>query len=111
MNMKNAVLVAGIVISLLFVTGCADTGGQYTRGEISSGLQEGGAVAPSSPPAGIRLGSAYFSALGEPCYEAYPANGPDGQPRAYCMQQGQWTLLPQIYMSVPTARPLSPSHE
>jgi hypothetical protein len=52
-------------------------------------------------PAGVRLGSPYFSALGEQCYEAYPEGGPASAPRAYCLRQGKWELLPDIYLSVP----------
>jgi hypothetical protein len=46
----------------------------------------------------MRLGTFYVSALNEPCYEAFAADGSSARPRAYCQRAGSWELLPDIYM-------------
>lgn len=54
-----------------------------------------------APPQGMRLGPSYVSALGEACFEAYPEYGGTSQAQAYCRRDGQWTLLPDIFMHPP----------
>jgi hypothetical protein len=79
--------------------GCRATGGAAAGDAPETALAEMSAPAP----AGTRLGYPYVSALGEQCREAYPESGPSGGAGVYCLRNGKWELLPDIYMSVPAA--------
>ena len=103
--MKKKIFLAGLTLLLLFAAGCADEGPHYAGNESSAGPNTEPALPPPAPE-GMLLGGTYVSALGEPCYEAYSTPPQGAQPQAYCLRQGQWSLAPQIFMTVP-ASPLT----
>ena len=83
------------VLALFLLPGCSDSP-QAVSELAASNLSAGPAA-----PAGMRLGARYISALNEPCYEAYPESIAVSRPQAYCLRGDNWTLLPQIYLTVP----------
>jgi hypothetical protein len=89
-----------LVFSLCLCVSCAPkgSGGAGDTAERASSSNE-----IVAPPAGMRLGAQYISALGEQCYEVFPQVGAASQSRAYCLQSGMWTLLPDIFMTVPAS--------
>ena len=85
-----------MVLVCLSCFGCAP------RPEVTAPQGESRAAMIPSAPEGMRLGAPYLSALNEQCFEAYPADAPSSQPQAMCARDGGWTLLPAIYLSLPT---------
>ncbi|MDL2267359.1 hypothetical protein LJC46_05155 [Desulfovibrio sp. OttesenSCG-928-G15] len=88
-------------IALLLASGCVakrvKRGGEQSPDKVVEELS----FSAATPPEGMRLGQSYVSALNEPCYEAFPVYGATPQPQAYCQRAGGWTLLPNMYMTVP----------
>lgn len=73
--------------------------------------QPGQAPAPAAtyaaptPPQGMRLGPAYFSALNEPCHELIPLHAPFEAVQTICHRNGVWDVLPPVLAAVPGTNP------
>jgi hypothetical protein len=93
---RDAVLFAPAALCLcLTLAGCATTGV-----DGGTGYDDPTRTVAAAPP-GMSLGAPYFSALGEPCREVLPADGATDRPGAFCLRNGAWELVPDMYTAIP----------
>jgi hypothetical protein len=105
--MKKLIIMLLVSVFLLFSYGCANKTQRMPGSYAAKETKNMQALPLPTPPAEIRLGNSYISALGEQCYEAYLSGSPTSQVQAYCHQDEGWVLLPQIYTGVPMGAALS----